>query len=78
MAKKESKGSFEYSLQRLEKIVSDLEQGNVPLEHSIELFEEGIKISKECLDFLNKAEIKIKQLSKDINGKYTISDFEQE
>ncbi|MHB1051097.1 MAG: exodeoxyribonuclease VII small subunit [Bacteroidota bacterium] len=78
MAKKETKGSFEQSLQRLEKIVSDLEQGNVPLERSIELFEEGIKLSKECLEFLNTAELKIKQLSKDINGKYNISEFEKE
>lgn len=78
MAKKEIKGTFEQSLERLEKIVTDLEQGNVPLDRSIELFEEGIKISKECLQYLNTAELKIKQLSKDINGKFSLSDFEQE
>jgi exodeoxyribonuclease VII small subunit len=78
MAKKETKATFEHSLQRLEDIVQNLEQGNVPLEESLKLFEEGIKISKECLEILNTAEVKIKQLSKDLNGKYHISDIEHE
>lgn len=78
MVKKETKATFEQSLQRLEDIVQDLEQGNVPLEESLKLFEEGIKISKECLDTLKTAEVKIKQLSKDLTGKYHLSDLEHE
>jgi exodeoxyribonuclease VII small subunit len=77
MAKKESKNSFEQSLNRLEKIVTSLEEGEVSLEDSINMYEEGILLSKECIDTLNKAELKIKQLTKDINGKLQLSDFEE-
>lgn len=75
MSKKEQKYSFESSLKRLEKIVETLEQGEVSLEDSLSLFEEGIQLSKECLETLNKAELKIKQLTKNLNGKFQLSDF---
>lgn len=75
MSKKEQKYSFESSLKRLEKIVETLEQGKVSLEDSLSLFEEGIQLSKECLETLNKAELKIKQLTKNLNGKFQLSDF---
>jgi exodeoxyribonuclease VII small subunit len=77
MAKKESKASFEHSLARLEKIVDSLESGDVSLDDSLKMFEEGIQLSKECMETLNKAEIKIKQLTKDINGKLLMTDFEE-
>ncbi len=77
MAKKESKATFEHSLSRLEKIVETLEDGEVSLDESLKMFEEGILISKECMETLNKAEIKIKQLTKDINGKLQLTDFEE-
>lgn len=77
MAKKETKASFEHSLNRLEKIVEALEEGEVSLDDSLKMFEEGILISKECMETLNKAEIKIKQLTKDINGKLQLTDFEE-
>lgn len=77
MAKKESKASFEHSLARLEKIVDTLESGDVSLDDSLKMFEEGIQLSKECMETLNKAEIKIKQLTKDINGKLLMTDFEE-
>lgn len=77
MAKKESKASFEHSLARLEKIVDTLESGDVSLDDSLKMFEEGILLSKECMETLNKAEIKIKQLTKDINGKLLMTDFEE-
>jgi exodeoxyribonuclease VII small subunit len=77
MAKKDTtKQSFEQSLHRLEKIVEMLEQGNVPLEESLGLYEEGITLSKNCMDTLSKAELKVKQLTKDINGKFELKDFE--
>ena len=76
-AKKESsKRTFEHSLARLEKIVDSLEQGEVPLENAIALYEEGILLSKECMETLSKAELKIKKLSKDLNGKIELADFE--
>jgi exodeoxyribonuclease VII small subunit len=77
MAKKEIKNTFEHSLQRLEKIVTSLEEGEVPLEESLKMYEEGIQLSKECLETLSKAELKIKQLTKDLNGKLQLTDFEE-
>lgn len=61
----------------MEKIAADLEEGNVPLEESLKLFEEGIQLSKECLAILNATELKVKQLSKDLNGKIQLSNFEK-
>ena len=76
-AKKDtSKPSFEHSLARLEKIVESLEQGDVPLENAIALYEEGIALSKECMETLSKAELKVKKLSKDMSNKIELVDFE--
>ncbi|HTY11679.1 MAG TPA: exodeoxyribonuclease VII small subunit [Bacteroidota bacterium] len=76
-AKKEgAKRTFEQSLDRLEKIVDSLERGETPLENAIELYEEGIALSKECMETLSKAELKIKKLSKDMNNKIELMDFE--
>lgn len=74
--KETSKRTFEQALARLEKIVDSLEQGEVPLENAIELYEEGIELSKECMETLSKAELKIKKLSKDLSGKIELADFE--
>ncbi|MEW5799618.1 MAG: exodeoxyribonuclease VII small subunit [Bacteroidota bacterium] len=78
MAKKENKNSFESSLKRLETIVASLEQGEVSLEDSLKMFEEGIQLSKECLHTLSRAELKVKQLTKDLNGKFQLTDFEEQ
>lgn len=51
--------SFEESITRLEEIVSALEEGNLPLEDSLKLFEEGTKLAKLCNTTLEKAEQKI-------------------
>jgi exodeoxyribonuclease VII small subunit len=67
---------FESSLNRLEKIVSDIEKGDVPLNQAIDLFEEGMNISKQCLDALDKAEIKLKKLVKNIDGSFRVEDME--
>jgi len=60
--------SFEASLAELEEIVAKLETGDLPLESSLELFEKGIKLSRECRERLVKAERKIEILMKDGNG----------
>lgn len=60
--------SFEESLKRLEKIVEQLEHGDLPLEESIRLFEEGTRLSAECKDYLDKAEGKVQVLVKQRNG----------
>ncbi|HWZ44979.1 MAG TPA: exodeoxyribonuclease VII small subunit [Candidatus Saccharimonadales bacterium] len=59
---------FEDSLQRLEKIVAELEKGNVPLEHALKLFEEGVQLSALCRKDLEEAEGKVEVLLKH-NGK---------
>ncbi|HEX3438068.1 MAG TPA: exodeoxyribonuclease VII small subunit [Pseudacidobacterium sp.] len=56
--------SFEESLKRLEKIVEQLERGDLPLEESIKLFEEGTRLSAECKDHLEQAEGKVQILMK--------------
>lgn len=53
------KASFEDNMQNLEKIVTELEKGDLNLDDSISKFEEGIKISKECNKILDDAEKKI-------------------
>jgi exodeoxyribonuclease VII small subunit len=68
MSKSKSNKSFEEKLKRLEQISELLESGEVQLEESINLFEEGIKLSKECLNILENAELKITQLKKEISN----------
>ena len=53
------KKSFEENIDDLEKIVSELENGDLNLDDSVSKFEEGIKISKECNKILEEAEKKI-------------------
>jgi exodeoxyribonuclease VII small subunit len=59
---------FEESLERLEKIVDELEKGNVPLEQALKLFEEGMRLSSSCRKELEEAEGKVEILLKQ-NGK---------
>ncbi len=59
----ESKMTFEQALARLEKIVSEIEAGKVPLEKSIEKYAEGIALIKQCRAILTSAESKIKLLT---------------
>ena len=54
---------FEDALRKLEKIVENLEKGNIPLEESIEAFKEGNELVKKCLVKLNDAEKQIKNIS---------------
>lgn len=57
--------SFEKSLDELEKIVAKLEAGDLPLEESLKLFEEGVKLSRNCRERLTKAERRIEVLMGD-------------
>ena len=67
MSKKKSSDNFEEKLARLEEITTSLESSEIGLEDSIQLFEEGVKLSKECLSVLEKAELKVTTLKKDLN-----------
>ena len=59
---------FEDALSRLETIVTELEKGELPLDDSLKIFEEGIKLSKNCLKMLDDAERKVAIMVQDNNG----------
>ncbi len=67
MADTKKTKSFEEAMQRLEEIVRQMETGDVPLEKSLQLFEEGVKLSRLCHERLNEAEKKITLLMEDKN-----------
>jgi exodeoxyribonuclease VII small subunit len=69
---------FEPALARLEEIVQELEQGDLPLEQSLKLFEEGIKLSRICNTRLEEAERKVEILLKDKEGKLKAQPFEEQ
>ena len=69
---------FETSLTELEAIVAKLENGDLPLEESLDLFEKGIKLSRECRDRLAKAERRIEILLKDTDGNLSANDMAPE
>jgi len=73
----ESPATFEESLRRLEQIVGRLEQGDVPLDQAMHLYEEGIAVSKICAAKLAEAELVLKRLSKDAEGNFTLMDGEE-
>jgi len=77
--KKEVKQSFEHTLKKLEQIVDELEQGEVPLDDALKMYEEGIALSRACIDRLAKAEVRLKKLSKDMKGSFhLVQDEERE
>jgi exodeoxyribonuclease VII small subunit len=70
--------NFETSLEELERIVRELEQGELTLEKSLELFEQGVKLSRECQERLNQAERRIEILMRDNQGRATVRPFDPE
>jgi len=66
---------FEECLDRLEKIVNELEKGEIPLERAVALFEEGISLSNSCRKELEQAEGKVEILLRQ-NGKLQPAPFE--
>jgi exodeoxyribonuclease VII small subunit len=70
---------FEKKLGRLEEIVLKMERGDLALEDSLKLFEEGVKLSRECHQRLNEAEAKVKILTgMTADGKPVTEDFTSE
>jgi exodeoxyribonuclease VII small subunit len=76
--KKIKKDSLEGSLTRLEEIVDSLERGDVALDDAVALYEEGIALAKASAERLKAAELKIKKLSKDIDGKFEVTELDEE
>ena len=74
----QNKDNFEKSLKRLEEIVGFLESGDAPLDKSLSVFEEGVKLVKECNTMLENAERKIEILKKQEDGEYVTEDFTED
>jgi exodeoxyribonuclease VII small subunit len=66
---------FEQAMARLETIVSELEKGELSLDESLRIFEEGIKLSKTCLKMLDEAERKVEILIQDKDGRKQLQAF---
>jgi exodeoxyribonuclease VII small subunit len=69
---------FETSLKRLEEIVKKLESGDLSLDSALELFEEGIKLSRFCHSRLEQAERRVEILLKNSSGQPAAVPFESE
>lgn len=67
MGKKTDKNSFENKLTRLEEISSLLEKDDIGLEEAINLYEEGIELSRNCISTLTEAELKVTKLKKKLD-----------
>lgn len=70
--------TFEESLQELEQIVNQLEQGDVPLEEALQAFQKGMKLSKECQDTLTKAEKTLTKMMSETNEEVPFEEADNE
>ena len=70
--------SFEESMARLEQIVRGLEQGNVPLEESLKLFQEGTELVRSCGKLLDDAQLQIQKVMTAPDGSPVLEDFDDE
>jgi exodeoxyribonuclease VII small subunit len=75
---KKGKKTFEDALNQLESIVARLEDGDLPLEESLKLFEEGIRLSRFCNQKLNETQKKVEILLGGDEGKLEPQPFEPE
>ncbi|WP_417583073.1 exodeoxyribonuclease VII small subunit [Nitrincola sp.] len=65
MSDTDDKHSFETSMQRLEALVSQMEEGKLSIEESLQAFEEGIRLTRQCQQTLEQAEQKVKLLTEE-------------
>lgn len=65
MSDSDSKHSFETSMQRLENLVSLMEEGKLSIEESLQAFEEGIHLTRQCQQTLEQAEQKVRLLTEE-------------
>jgi exodeoxyribonuclease VII small subunit len=72
------KGDFEKSLTRLEEVVKRLEGADLSLDEAMKLFEEGIKLSRDCQKQLEEAEGRVEILLKKADGKVVAAPFDPE
>ncbi len=77
MSRKKTVTLFEDSLEELEQLVEQMEQGELSLEQSLKLFERGVKLTNTCQKALEDAEQKV-QILLEKNGKQTLEPFNNE
>ena len=70
--------NFETNLERLDNIVRELEDADLPLEKALQLYEEGMKLSEACQKQLEDAEGRVEILRKRVGGKLVAEPFETE
>ena len=70
--------SFEESIGRLEQIVRAMERGDVPLEESLKLFQEGTQLVQSCSKMLDDAQMQIKKVMTAADGSPVLEDFADE
>ena len=70
--------TFEANMQRLEQIVRAMERGDVPLEESLKLFQEGTELVRCCGKLLDEAQLQVKEILTDVNGNPIEEDFPHE
>lgn len=70
--------TFEDNMQRLEQIVRAMERGDVPLEESLKLFQEGTKLVEICGKLLDEAELQVKKIATAADGSPVEEAFEHE
>ena len=71
-----AESSFEASVARLEAIVRQMEDGALPLEQMLALFEEGTELGKRCQKLLDLAELRVKQVVQDTEGSIRVIPFD--
>ena len=76
MARKKEK--FEEALQKLEAIVTQMEEGDLPLEETLKAFEEGVRLARFCASKLDEAERKVEKLMRDQAGKLQTTSLSEE
>ncbi|MCD7756536.1 MAG: exodeoxyribonuclease VII small subunit [Firmicutes bacterium] len=74
----EKNTTFESAMQRLEQIVRAMERGDVPLDESLKLFQEGTELVRSCGQLLDEAEMQIQKVVKGADGAPTMEDFADE
>ena len=60
--------SFEHAIEELESIVKRLEDGNVPLEESVQIYERGEALKRRCDELLRQAEARVEKITTDASG----------
>ena len=76
--KENQENNFEEALQKLERAVEKLDEGSLSLEAALSTFEDGVRWSRECHQFLEKAEERVGIILKNENGDYETKPFETE